>query len=265
MGADAGLFQVNSMKIKFLSFAAALLFLAACSREDPNKTPNAPDGHEPTLLKPLQAINLLPAIPEPSGLAFNRTTGGLMVVSDALPNVFEIGLDGALRRTIPVAGSDLEGVAVSATADSLYVIEERLQQVVRCSTAGERLETFPVRVATLENSALEGLAMDAGGHLWVANEKDPRLLLEFAGSKEVSRREITWVDDLSGLCCDQDGQSLWIISDESRKLIRISRAGALLGEWSLPFNKGEGIAFAGGKLYIVNDQDSKLYVFNRPL
>jgi len=252
------------MKIKHLSFVAALLFWAACSREDPNKPPNSPDGIQPATLKPLQTIDLLPSLPEPSGLAFNRATGGLMVVSDALPDIFEIGLDGTLRRSIPVAGADLEGVAVSATGDSLYVIEERLQQVVRCSAAGVRLESWPVRVATLENSGLEGLAIDAAGHLWVANEKDPRLLLEFAGGMEVSRREINWVDDLSGLCCDQDGQSLWIISDESRKLIRISHAGALLGEWSLPFDKGEGIAFAGGKLYIVNDQDSRLYVFDKP-
>ncbi|HOC24193.1 MAG TPA: SdiA-regulated domain-containing protein [bacterium] len=252
------------MKKQLFAFVTALFILAACSREDPNKSTNGPDASQPAALKPLQAISLLPAVPEPSGLAYNRATGGLMVVSDALPDIFEIGLDGALRRTIPVAGADLEGVAVSLTGDSLYVVEERLQQVVRCSSAGERLMSWPARVATMENSGLEGIAIDAAGHIWVANEKDPRLLLEFNGTQEVSRREITWVDDLSGLCCDQDGQSLWIISDESRKLIHISRAGALLGEWSLPFDKGEGIAFAGDKLYIVNDQDSRLYVFNKP-
>jgi len=250
------------MKKCCFCYAALLLVFTACSREDPDKTP---DGPQLTTLKPLRVIDLLPAIPEPSGLAYNRATGALMVVSDALPDIFEIGLDGALRRTIPAAGADLEGVAVSPTGDSLYVVEERLQQVVRVSAAGERLESFPVRVATLDNSGLEGIAIDARGRLWVANEKDTRLLLEFTGTQEVSRIEITCVDDLSGICCDPADQSLWIISDESRKIIKISRTGAPLAEWALPFDKGEGIAFAGDKLYIVNDQDSKLYIFAKPL
>ena len=167
-------------------------------------------------------------------------------------------------RAIPVSGSDLEGVAVSSSGDTLYVVEERNQLVISFAADGRRLSSFPVKVATLDNNALEGVAVDSRGHLWVINEKNPRLLLEFSGTTELSRREITLVNDLSDICCDDAGDALWLVSDESRKVIKISRSGALLAEWALPFDKGEGIAFAGDKMYIVNDQDARFYVFKKP-
>lgn len=250
------------MKSTFLHLAGVLLLLAGCSRQNPGSdNPVAPDI---VTLKPERTINLLPHVPEPSGLAYNRTANTLMVVSDALPDIFEIGLDGALIRSIPAAGADLEGVAVSRSGDTLYVVEERNQLVVSCTRSGERLGSFPVKVATLDNNALEGVAVDAAGHLWVLNEKEPRMLFEFAGPRELSRREITHVADLSDVCADPAGDALWIVSDESRRVIRISRSGALLGEWALPFDKGEGIAIANGNMYICNDATAQLFVFAVP-
>jgi uncharacterized protein YjiK len=239
----------------------ALCVLAGCARQNPEAAPTGPDT---TPLRPLQVINLLPDIPEPSDIAWNRKNNSLMVVSDARPDIFEIGFDGVIHKTIPAFGSDLEGVAASHTGDTLFVVEERNQLVVSFDAQGRRLNAFPVKVATTENNALEGVAVDSQGHIWVLNEKEPRLLLEFKGTQELFRKEITFARDLSGICCDDSGEALWIISDESRKVIKISRSGALLAEWLLPFDKGEGIAFVGNKMYVVNDQDAKLYIFDKP-
>ncbi len=247
--------------MKYAYLFSCLLLLAGCSRPDPVKVRPDPDGKT---LQPIAAVDLLPHIPEPSGLVWNPGHNTLMVVSDAKSDIFEIGLDGALIRTIPTTSSDLEGVAISRTGDTLYVAEERNQLVTLYSGAGVRLHSIPVRVATLDNNALEGVAVDRQNHLWVINEKNPRLLLQFFNGLEVSRLEISHVSDLSDICCDTMDDGLWIISDESRKIIKIDRRGALLGEWGLPFDKGEGIAFAGDKMYVVNDQDGKLYTFARP-
>lgn len=244
--------------------ALFLSMLAGCSRHQPETNPSGPNNPQDITLQPLQVIDLLPAIPEPSGLAYNRIRNTLLVVSDAKPDIFEIGFDGALLRSVPVAGSDLEGVAVTAGGDTLYAVEERNRLVVSCDHSGRRLNTFSVNVATLENTALEGVTVDARGHLWVLNEKDPRMLFEFAGIRELGRREIPFVSDLSGICSDPSGDALWIVSDESRKVIKVSPAGALLAEWPIGFAKGEGIAFAHNKMYIVNDETAKLYVFAMP-
>ncbi len=257
----SGLHSYYMSLMKNISLFACILLLAACSRKDPV---TATPGVEVTTLKPIASIDLLPHIPEPSGLAYHPGHNALLVVSDAKSDIFEIGLDGALIRTLATTSSDLEGVAVSAGGDTLYVAEERNQLITLYSSAGVRLHSLPVRVATLDNNALEGVAVDRQNHLWVLNEKNPRLLLQFHNGQEVSRVEITHVNDLSDICCDTVDESLWIISDESRKIIKIARNGNLLGEWALSFDKGEGIAFAGDKMYVVNDQDGKLYIFSRP-
>lgn len=235
--------------------------LSGCSRNGPAVV--NPEK-EVVTLQPLQVIDLLPHIPEPSGLAYHKFHNSLLVVSDSRSEIFEIALDGSLMGTIPTTSSDLEGIAVSVTGDTLYVAEERNQVITGYSASGVKLSTLSVKVATLDNNALEGVTVDQQNHLWVLNEKNPRLLLEFYRGQETSRREITAVTDLSDICRDVTDENFWIISDESRKIIKISRSGQVLGEWNLAFDKGEGLAFAGDKMYVVNDADAKLYVFSRP-
>ncbi|HOT97055.1 MAG TPA: SdiA-regulated domain-containing protein [bacterium] len=250
------------MKNSTLLILLMALGLAGCSRSGPASSPVEPVNNA---LKPVEVISLAPAITEPSGIVYSPGSNTFFVVSDSRPEVFEISAAGVVQRTLPTNGSDLEGIALSAGGDSLFLAEERNQAIDTYTRAGRLLSVLPVKVATLANNALEGVTVDAQGHLWIINEKMPRLLLEFAGTQEISRREIAFVDDLSDICCDPGGQGFWIISDESRKVIRISRTGELLGEWNLPFDKGEGIALAGAKMYIVNDQDAKLYIFSKPI
>jgi hypothetical protein len=152
------------------------------------------------------AIDLAPNIPEPSGLAFNRKNNTLMVVSDAKSDIFEIDFSGSIKNKIATTSTDLEGVAITQNGDTLYVVEERNQRVVSYAKNGQRLNSISVRVATSDNSALEGIAIDNRRHLFVLNEKSPRLLLEFVGSAEVSRKEITAVKDLSGICYDESNE-----------------------------------------------------------
>jgi uncharacterized protein YjiK len=56
----------------------------------------------------------------------------------------------------------------------------------------------------------------------------------------------------------------WLISNESSKIMKLNSAGDLIKEWEIPFTKGEGITIVDDKVYIVNDADGKLYVFQKP-
>lgn len=249
------------MKSIFILFFLMLVFLGACSRSTP--TSNSPAPVLETL-RPIAIVDLYPEIIEPSGIAFDAKNNSLWVVSDAKADLFEIDFDGNILKTIPTSSSDLEGIALSPDCDTIYVVEERNQRVTCYSVKGNSIRSFPVQVATLANNALEGIAVDLQHHLFVLNEKNPRLLLEFVGSTEVKRTELLAVQDLSDLCYDESADCLWLVSDESRQVLQMAKDGRLLAQWQIPFAAGEGITFAHGKMYLVCDADAKMYVFQKP-
>jgi uncharacterized protein YjiK len=249
------------MKRTFAFILCVSGLLGHCSRKEPvSLTPPT----EVETLRPVAVVDLSANVPEPSGIVYYQKNHSLLVVSDARPDIYEIDFEGRVLRTIPTTSSDLEGITLSNSGDSLYVVEERNQLVTCYGQDGTRFFSFPVRVATLDNNALEGIALGRRNHLYVLNEKHPRLLLEFAGTTEVKRTEIVEVTDLSDICYDELEDVLWLVSDESRKVLKLSTDGRLLAEWPLPFDKGEGITFADGNMYIVNDADAQLYVFEKP-
>lgn len=237
---------------------------AACNRGEPESDGTAPpDGT--TTLQPFAQYDLGATIREPSGIAWHAKNNSLLVVSDTRTDVYEIRFNGTLIRTIPVQGTDLEGVALSASCDTIFVVEERARQVVCCAAGGTRLSTFPADVATLDNVALEGVTVGPAGTLYVLNEKSPGMLLEYTtAGTELRRIPLAFADDYSDITYDAATNCLWIISDESKKLVKTDRNGSVLAQWLLPFTKGEGIAIVGDTVYIVNDADATLYLFRKP-
>jgi uncharacterized protein YjiK len=204
------------------------------------------------------------SIGEPSGLAYCEATGTLYMISDGHPFIYRIDTTGAVLGSIPVTATDLEGITTSEQGDTLYAVEETPSLVSTFLPNGTKVGSFSVAVRTEPNHSLEGITRGPGGRLVVINEKTPPLLLEFTGSTEMARILLTATTDLSDLCYDRTDDSYWIISDESQKIIKLSRSGALLGAWSTPITQGEGIAFIGDRMYCVSDADAKLYVFRKP-
>jgi len=249
------------MKKTWSHIILACLLLAGCSRKEP-VLPDSPDDLE--TLRPATVIDLSSTIPEPSGIVYCQKNNSLLIVSDSRFDIYETDLNGRVLRTIPTTSTDMEGITLSAGGDSIFVVEERNQLVSCYAWNGARLFSFPVKVATLDNNALEGVALGPQRHLFVINEKNPRLLLEFAGTAELWRKEITAVNDLSDICYDATEDVLWLVSDESRKVVKLSTAGEVLAEWLVPFDKGEGITFVGNTMYIVNDADAHMYLFAKP-
>ncbi len=244
----------------FLLLAAC----AGCGRDEPGSDPTNPPTETETL-QPIAQYSLAGTIAEPSGIVYHARNNSFLVVSDSHPELYEIGFDGRLIRTIPTAGADLEGISLSASCDTIYVVEEKNRQVVLYRADGTWLSSFTVDVATLANNALEGVTTGPGGNLFVLNEKAPGMLLEYTpGGKEVRRIPLSLAADYSDITFRKADNSLWIISDESRKIMQTDLYGRLLREWSLPFGKGEGIAIVRDTMYIVNDADARLYLFPAP-
>jgi uncharacterized protein YjiK len=240
--------------------ACTALVLNACARPEPGDV-TSPD---PTL-PPLELVTVYStSVTEPSGLAYSRASGNLYMVSDNRPEIFRIDTTGKVLGSIPITATDLEGITVTANADTFIVVEETASMVSTFLPNGTKVSSFPINVWTDPKHKLEGITRTPEGHLMVLNEKVPMMMLEFSGTTELWRRTLSYTTDISDICYDADTDSYWVVSDESQKVLNLSRSGDLLGEWSTPVNQGEGIAIIGRRLYIVSDTEAKFYVFVKP-
>jgi uncharacterized protein YjiK len=203
-------------------------------------------------------------VPEPSGLAYNSKDNALMTVSDGNSTVYELDFTGRVLKSYVVASSDMEGIALSANCDTMYIAEETNQLITKYLINGTKLSSFPVNVATVVKHGPEGVTVDKNNHVFALNEKFPMMIVEYNQGKEVWRKEINYTIDCSDIFYETSTDCFWIVSDESMRVIKVSRNGDLLGSWSVPFTKGEGLAIVQNKIYIVNDAENKMYVFDKP-
>ncbi len=220
------------------------------------------DKKEGTSLKMLAEFNT--EVPEPSGLAYNSKTNTLFTVSDGNSTVYEIDFKGKILSSLKIDNVDLEGIALSANCDTMYVIDEAYNYVSQYLMDGKKLYTFPLNVATNPQHSLEGITVDDKNHLFVLNEKKPCLLMEFVNQKRVFDIELNYTKDCSDICYDKVLNCFWLVSDESKKVVKLSSKFEMLAEYRIPFKKGEGIAVVEDKIYIVNDGSQKLFVFEKP-
>ncbi len=249
------------MFYKYLfSVLVILSFFFGCSRDNPDSIVNPP------LIQKIYPINeYLLDIPEPSGIAYNSNNNSFMIVSDGRTDIYEVSLVGITLSTIIASGSDMEGITLSRNCDTIYVVEEKIKLVTSFNLSGSKLASFSVDVATNDNSALEGITINkSSNQLFVINEKDPRMILGYNNLTEIWRKAIDYTLDISDIYYEESSNSLWLISDESQKILKLSSTGYLIKEWEIPFTKGEGITIVNDKIYVVNDSDGKLYVFQKP-
>lgn len=245
----------------FLGTATALMvFILSCGRDNPEAANNNPTNNS---LTPTAVYNL--DILEPSAIAYNSKNNTFMVVSDACQDIFIIDSVGMVEGTISTSSSDLEGITLSKNCDTIYVVEETKKIVSTYSISGTLLKSFSVNVATNPSHALEGIVKNNLNYrLFVLNEKLPCMILEFSDTMEVRRKEINYSIDISDIFFDETANHYWIVSHESRKIMKLNSSFDLLAEWTVPILQAEGITIVKNKIYIVSDSESKMYVFQKP-
>ncbi len=256
--------MIGCLKKYIVVFFCVSPAFIGCEREAPAQGANiVPPGV--VTLQPIAQYYIGTDVSEPSGIIHYAKNNSFFVVSDSHKELYEIDSHGALLRTIPSIGTDLEGISLSRSGDTIYVVEERNRVVVSYLTNGTKISSFSADVATIPNNGLEGIAVDKNGHLFVLNEKLPGMLLEYLpNGTEIKRVTFSLALDYSDIFYDDSTDCLWVISDESKKIMKVSKQGDLLSQWLIPFSKGEGITIVRDTMYIVNDEDAKLYIFNKP-
>lgn len=204
--------------------------------------------------------------------------------------------------TIRLGVKGLEGIAVGGDGSCLYAVQEEDNRLLRIDVRTRRVsDSRPLAdLSGYEavrdhfsgghgNKGLEGITWHgARGTLFVVREGRPRLLMEVApaldrilGSWELSRetgfRDPGTSDrklDVSDLCFDSARGTLWLLSDRGRRLFlydldgtRVVRSFPLAyhedGE-AREIRKAEGLAITddGQRLYVVCDEQARLYVYD---
>lgn len=231
----------------------------------------------------------LPAGPaaEASAVTWNWDRNSLFVVGDEGDAIVEVDRNGTLLSTMSLVGfDDTEGLTYIG-GGRFVMVEERLQDAyVLTYTAGGAVSRASLASAsigpTVGNVGLEGISYDPStGQYIVVKEKTPQQVnaatLNF-GTGSTGTATVTSLfnpaslgladlSDVQVLSTVMDPSSpdygnLLIYSQESSRLLEVSRTGSVLSMYSLAgiTDSAEGVTIDGnGVIYIV-DEGPNMYV-----
>jgi uncharacterized protein YjiK len=206
-------------------------------------------------------------VPEPSGLAFSYDKKYFWTVGDSDSRIYKLNLDGTVINSFIINGEDLEGVSV---IDSIHlaVILERTREVVIVDTSGNEIKRRKFEIEGRLNEGLEGICFDPKTKdFYFLNEKNPGLLIKTDSSfNEIFRKEIKLAKDYSDIFFSNDDNTLWILSDESQKIIQTNLNGDIIKEFRIAVEQPEGLVvdYENKKVFVVSDKTEELYEFNLP-
>ena len=261
--------------IRVLLLLLVLPFIGCVNDSDSGENGDE-NGDENGNIHTLEQIAVYPLqVNDPSGLTIDASGDFLWTVSDdSGDHIYKMSFTGDILDVLPYEGDDMEGITMNPNDHTLWVAEERLRQIVQLDTLGQVLQVVNIDVdETNPNDGLEGIAIHpVTEHLFVLNEKNPRLFIELNRNFQIVREvPVNFsppynMTDVAGLWYDHPENLFWIVSDESEKIVITDFDLNPLHYYELDHDKFEGIAVdrQHEKIYLVNDRQNRLYVFALP-
>jgi uncharacterized protein YjiK len=248
--------------IKFYATFILLFTLSiACSNCNINRK-ESPVVKNPELLK-MTSIK----VPEPSGLALSFDGNNFWAVGDEQSIIYKLDKTGIIISSFEVIGEDLEGITV-IDSEKLVVVFERTREVAIVDTSGKEITRKKFDLEGKLNEGLEGICYDdKNKNFYLVNEKDPGLLIKTDENfNELYRKEINFAKDFSDIYYSKDDSTLWILSDESKKIIQTDLEGNRLKEYYINVTQPEGLVvdYKNKKIFVVCDKTEALYEFSLP-
>lgn len=206
-------------------------------------------------------------VPEPSGLALSYDGKNFWAVGDSDSKVHKLDLNGRVIKSFTINGEDLEGITVIDSA-KLAVILERTREVVIVDTSGKEIKRNKFDLIGNLNEGLEGICFDSKTkNFYFLNEKHPGILIKTDSSfNEIFRKDIKIAKDYSDIFFSNEDNTLWILSDESKKIIQTDLNGNKIKEYRIDVKQPEGLVidYKNKKVFIVSDKKEELYEFKLP-
>lgn len=247
------------MKKNILFFGiifSILLVYSGCNNDDPMVT------------KDLNRLDYkVLNIPETSGLSYYKFENTLLTVSDHSDRVYVITFEGEVLDSLIYEGKNLEGVVYDAAHSHIYVVEEHTNEVVQLDTIGNELNRFAIELNNTDpGHGLEGISMNpVTGHLFVVSEKSPSILFELKTDGEiVNQYDLGFMEDYSSVFYEASEDKLWILSDQSKLLVKCDLTGKPLEYFGTGISDAEGnvVDKVTSRARIVTDTGNTLFTFS---
>tara|TARA_Y100001951_G_scaffold73716_1_gene60622 strand:+ start:3379 stop:4305 length:927 start_codon:yes stop_codon:yes gene_type:complete len=227
---------------------------------------------------------------ETSGLTYNPATRTLFTVTGKHPLLVELSLQGEILRRIELKGfANPEGVEVMDNG-LMGIVDERRRQLTTFTLKDDDLALdaaglagFDLGFADAGNKGFEGLGWDSRSHsVILGKERGPLGLFSLpfpgedgsVGALQPLTAQHLGLRDISSLSVDGRTGHLLVLSDESRMLLEVDRAGRPVSFLSLNgglngledgIEQAEGVAMdEDGNIYIVAEPNL-FYVFSKPV
>ena len=201
-----------------------------------------------------------------------------------------------------IPDKELEGVTLDPTGEFLLAVKEESNEIIKIKVDTQEVADRQrlAEMASYDsiahyftgsrvNKGLEGITWNKEtGTIFVIKEGDPGLLIEVSSdlqkirSHQVLNEDNGFRDpevgaedlDFSDICYDQSRNRFWIISDKAKRLFLYDWKGNKVvqsstlgygknGEYR-EIEKAEGVAIDPdtNRLYVVSDEEARLYVFD---
>ncbi len=236
----------------------------------------------------VSTVSLPAFVNEASSVAYSPESGNLYVVGDAGLGIGEFTRAGTYLGAMSFTGfQDTEGIAFIG-GGRFVIAEERLQNLYLLTYTrfgSVARSTLPVVSLGAEtgNSGIEGVCLEARtGQYFAVKEKSPQRVMTAAvdfpagtaapvdlfspaGLGVLDLSDIAVLSAVPSLVGTADQDNLLIISQESARVLKVSRGGAVLGTFSLAgiSTTAEGITIdERGTIYIV-DETPRLFILER--
>lgn len=230
---------------------------------------NDKDTPDPVVVAPVGQIemsaNININVPEPSGLSFGPGNNTLLTVSDNTNQIYEMDFSGNIIRTLNYTGRDLEGITYNPDKNLIAIVDERDREVALIDYDSGQVEgVYQIEISIgAENSGPEGISYNTNNkQYYIVNETNPDLMIIWTPeSGIIGQVNLKFASDYSGIFTDTTHSLLWILSDESQRLFKCDYNTNVLMIFNLPESKYEGVAIDGDKVYLVNDANGELNIF----
>ena len=204
-------------------------------------------------------------------------------------------------KSFAIQDSGLEGITLDPTGKFLLTVKEETNEILKIEIDSHAVDRHPIAEMAgydviahyfandPENKGLEGITCnEKTAAVFVMKESHPGLLIEISSdlhtiqNHRVMTSEHGFRDarvdpdelDFSDLCCERTRDALWIIGDKAARLFlydckkdRVTHTAKLTYKRKgkkRRVKKAEGLAVDPdtNRLYVVSDEEARLYVFD---
>lgn len=221
---------------------------------------------------------IYPGNSEASGVTFSADTGRLYVVEDEGNTLYELSTSGTVISTMSMSGfADVEGITYIGGGQFLLT-EERDQDIFRFTYSGggslvrSSLPTYSFG-PTVGNIGLEGISYDFVNNIvFGVKEKTSQAIYSLSGVNFATMTgsltsftpslglsdlsDIQVLNTVPGLIGSGHENNLLVLSQESARLLEVTRAGAIVSSFDLSAYSGtiEGVTIGtDGTIYLVSE------------